>query len=219
MTEAIKFYNVVADELLKDLCFEVPSGCMGALINSRQEEGDLQTRLVLGLTLPVSGSVTVLGEDVGSSSEKVLNGLRKRISVVFATGGLVSNLKVWENLVLPLEYHALYPPHEIEEKGVAALERVGYAGGYMELPGNLTLYEKRQVGLARAMLTEPSLIIYNSLLDGLSGSERKAVLAAATAFHREKPERTSLFLTSNRESVKEIVSDSRSLIDWSSSHD
>lgn len=219
MAEAIRFHNVVVDELPKQFSFVVPGGCMGTVIGSRQEESDLQVRLMLGLTMPAAGSVTVLGEDVGTSSAKALHGLRKRIAVVYPTGGLVSNLKVWENLILPLEYHALYPPQEIEEKGVAALDRVGYAGGLMELPGHLSLYERRQIGLARAMLTEPRLIIYNALLDGLSGSERSAVIAAATAFHLEKPERTSLFLTSNQESIKEAVTDSRNLINGSSSHD
>jgi ABC-type transporter Mla maintaining outer membrane lipid asymmetry ATPase subunit MlaF len=219
MDEAIKFDNVVADELLKEVSFVVPGGSLGALITSRQEENDLQIRLMLGLTKPAAGSVMVLGEEVGTASEKMLNSLRKRVAVVFPTGGLVSNLKVWENLVLPLEYHALYPQQEIDDKGMAALHRVGYAGGLMELPGHLSLYEKRQIGLARAMLTEPWLIVYNEILAGLSGGEKSAIIAAVLAFHREQPERTSLFMTANQETIKEIPLDSRIFMKGSSLHD
>jgi ABC-type transporter Mla maintaining outer membrane lipid asymmetry ATPase subunit MlaF len=215
---AIKFDEVIADELVNSLSFQVPAGSLGAIVTSRQVENDLQVRLVLGLEKFTAGSITVLGEDVGGASDKSLLSLRTRVAVVFPTGGLVSNLKVWENLVLPLQYHALYPPAEIEERGMAMLRAVRYKGALMELPGHLSLYEKRLIGLARAMLTNPELIIYNAILDGLSIGEKNALITAALSFHREKAGRTSLFLTPNPETVKEIPLDSCVLIKGSPSH-
>lgn len=220
MLEAIKFDQMVADESLKELCYAVPGGTLAGVVSSRQEENDLLVRLLLGLAKPVAGSVAVLGQDVGNAPEKALVALRRQVAVLFPTGGLVSNLKVWENLVLPLEYHFDFSQEEIEERGMAALRRVGYAGGLMELPGHLSLYQRRQVGLARAMLTDPRLVIYNAMLDGLSQGEKAAMTAAALEFHRESEQRTSLFMTPNQETIKEIPLDSRILIKGSStSHD
>ena len=220
MGEAIKFHEVVADQLPQQICYALPRGSLAGVISSRQEENDLQVRLILGFARPVAGRLTVLDLEPGAASEKALIALRRRIAVLFPTGGLVSNLKVWENLVLPLEYHASCGQEEIEARGVAALGRVGYEGGLMELPAHLSLYQRKQVGLARAMLTEPSLLIYNSLLDGLSDRENAAMSAAALAFHRESEQRTSLFLTPNQETIKGLSLDSRILIKGSSSsHD
>ena len=209
MDLALTFQDVVAAELLQKLSFAIAAGSRAALITSRQEESDLQVGLMLGLTKPTTGSITLLGEDVGAASEDGLNALRREVAVVFPRGGLVSNLKVWENLVLPLEYHSSYTPQEIEEKGVAALHRVGYAGPLMALTWHLSLYQKRQIGLARAMLMEPRLIIYNEILAGLNSEEKDAIVAVAAAFHREQPERTSVFMTPNEETILGVPLDSR----------
>ena len=126
MREALTFQEVVFDDPSAPMSFAVPSGAMVALITARQDENDRLVRLMPGLAKPRSGSITTLGEDVVAGSEKGLNELRKRVSVVHPGGGLVANLKVWENLVLPLEYHwPSLSQAEIEARGRAALRRVG----------------------------------------------------------------------------------------------
>jgi phospholipid/cholesterol/gamma-HCH transport system ATP-binding protein len=218
MEQAVKFENVVAGELQQPVSFSIPAGCKAAAITARQEENDLQARLMLGLTKPLSGSVTVLGEPLVSAPEKALQALRRQVAVIYPTGGLISNLKVWENLVLPLEYFSLCPAGEIEERGMAALNRVGYTGDLMELPGHLSLYARRKVGIARAMLLNPRLVICNEILTGLSGDQRSTVLALLEEFHRESPERTSLFLTADEDALRELQVDTRIVIKGSSAH-
>ena len=209
MNHAVHFEQVNADDLTREVSFALPPGALALLVTSRREESDRLVRLLLGLSRPQAGRLSVLGEEVGALSEKALVALRKSLSVVFSSGGLVSNLKVWENLVLPLEYHFACTPSEIQEKGEAALRRVGYCGGMMELPGHLSLCQKRQVGLARAMLSEPRLMIFDAMLDGLQDDEKACLTPAALEFHREQGGRTSLFITSNPESVRDIPFDLR----------
>ncbi|HBA89701.1 MAG TPA: organic solvent ABC transporter ATP-binding protein [Geobacter sp.] len=219
MEFAVKFDNVVADELQEKVSFAVTGRCMTAAVTARQEENELLVRLMLGLARPLSGEIALLGEDVCAASEKALNALRRKVAVVYPTGGLISNLKVWENLVLPLEYFSVCPQGEIEERGMSALQRVGYAGGLMELPGHLSLYARRQVGLARAMLLDPELVIYDEILAGLSGDQRDAITGVMETFHRESPGRSSLFLTANKDAVREIAVEARIAIKGSSLHD
>ncbi len=218
MEQTVKFDKVVADEQLQEVSFGVPGGSMAAALTERQEESYLLVRLMLGLAQPLSGSVTLLGEPLGGASEKALNALRRQVAVVYPAGGLISNLKVWENLVLPLEYFSLYPPKEIEERGMAALEGVGYAAGLMELPGHLSLYSRKQVGLARAMLLNPRLVIYDEILTGLSGDQRGSIIEIIRKFHRETPGRTSLFLTSNEDAIREMPVEARIAMKGSSVH-
>ena len=209
MYQALTFQNVLLDEGSQPVSLDVPQGAMVALITARQDENDRLVRVMLGLSRPFSGSVSTLGEDVAAASERSLLDLRRRLSVVHPGGGLVSNLKVWENLVLPLEYHSSLSPAEIEARALAALRRVGYAGGLMELPGPLPLYEKRLIGLARAMLTEPELIIYNAILAGLRGEEKSSIISTIMEFHRQDPKRSSLFVTPNLELISDVSFDSR----------
>ena len=212
MGEVLKFDRVTAEGSLQEFCYLLPSGELAGVVSPRQEQSDLLVRLALGLVRPAAGSVQVLGRELAQASERTLVALRREVAVLFPGGGLISNLKVWENLVLPLEYHADCKAQQIEERGRAALSRVGYSGGLMALPGHLSLYQRRQVGLARALLTEPRLLIYNAVLDGLSREEKAAITAVALAFHRERPERSSLFLTPNPETIKEMPLDSRIVI-------
>jgi len=218
MDQALVFHDVVLDESTAPLSLAVPACALVALITSRQDESDRLVRLMLGLTKPGAGSVVTLGEDVAAASEKDLNRLRRLVAVVHPNGGLVSNLKVWENLVLPLEYHSSLPPAEIEARGLASLRRVGYPGGLMELPGHLSLYERRLIGLARAMLTEPRLILYSAILAGLRASESSAIISTLLEFHREDPQRTTLFITPNQELIAGIPFDSRIFLNGSA-HD
>lgn len=201
--------DLVMDEASRPLSFDVPGGALAALVTSRQDESDRLVRVLLGLAKPLRGAISLLGEDVVAASGKALLGLRTRVAVVQPAGGLVANLKVWENLVLPLEYHTALPQAEIEARGMAALRRVGYTGGLMELPAHLPLHEKRRIGLARAMLADPALIIYNGALTGLAPEEAEAMSSIITGFHREDPGRTALFVTHDRESLGAMPFESR----------
>ncbi|MBI1921064.1 MAG: organic solvent ABC transporter ATP-binding protein [Geobacter sp.] len=207
--EAVRFDRVTADSLLENVSFVIPGGALASLVTPKNEASELLVRLMLGMTTADAGRVTVLGCDLTGVSEDEVFGLRRRISVVHPSGGLVSNLKVWENLVLPLEYQGSKAPAEIEKAGLAVLRRLGYEGRLMELPGPLPLYKKRLLGLGRAMLSEPELIIYSGILTGISGEERGLIVKTALEFHREREGRTSIFITADPQSIGGISFDAK----------
>lgn len=207
--EAVRFDRITADSLLENVSFSVPSGSLAVLVTPKHEANELLVRVILGMARPASGRVTVLGCDVTAASAEELHGLRRRIAFVHSSGVLVSNLKVWENLVLPLEYGGGKTPEEIEERGLAMLRRLGYEGGLMELPGHLPFSQKRLIGLGRAMLSEPELIVYDGILTGISGRERTLIVKTALEFHSEREGRTSLFITANPETMGDIPFDAR----------
>lgn len=206
--DAVRFHNVTTDSL-EIVNFLVAAGALAALVTPRQEVNEVLVLLMLGMTAPSAGSVTVLGCEVTAASPEDLYELRRRVAVVHPSGGLVSNLKVWENLILPLEYHSGLAPEEIEERGLAVLRRLRYEGGLMDLPGPLPLYKKRLIGLGRAMLAEPELIIYDGVLNGLGEAEKSLVVETALAYHKEREGRASLFITANPETIRDIAFDSR----------
>ncbi|MFZ3123278.1 MAG: ATP-binding cassette domain-containing protein [Thermodesulfovibrionales bacterium] len=171
-------------------------------------EKNLLLRIFTGLTRLDSGKIFIFGKEVSSFSYSELNAARKRMGIVLNNGGLISNLKVWENIMLPLSYHSSLSHHDMDEKMISILGKIGYDDDLTILPGPLPVYKKRLVGFARAMLMEPDLIIYDSVFEGLSSDIRSKVLETITAFQREKEGRASLFLDMDKGLLDYIRADS-----------
>lgn len=172
----------------------VSDGRVCAVLTETEFEKNLLLRIFTGLTRLDSGKIFIFGKEVSSFSYSELNAARKRMGIVFNNGGLISNLKVWENIMLPLSYHSSLSHHDMDEKMINILGKIGYDDDVAVLPGPLPAYKKRLAGFARAMLMEPDLIIYDSVFEGLSPDIRSKVLETITVFHREKEGRASLFL-------------------------
>lgn len=203
MTEgaALEFVDVVLEPAFHGATHAFGRGAMTALITSREDENGLFSRAVTGLSVPESGRILVLGEELARLSPAELRSLRGRIGVVHEDGGLLSNLKVLENVTLPVLYHSGRGTRDIEDGALALLERLGYQGNVFELPDLLPRYDRRLTGLARAMAADPEIAVYDRLLDGVPEEERAFLARTATAFHGEKEGRSSIFVTANPASL------------------
>lgn len=204
MNEMIRAENISLAEITAPTSFSIGVGAMIILLTPKDEVNASITKLLIGLEKPHSGKVFLFDTDITTLSARELHEARRRIGVVFGSGGLVSNLKVWENLTLPLYYHQQLSHDEIEERGLALLSRLGYTGKLMALPGHLTISQKKLIGFARAMLIAPDLMLYESPVSGLNQEEKNNFFKIAREFHREKPERASLFITSSQEVVRSL---------------
>lgn len=193
----VSLTDITAEPGIEGASCDLSEGVFAAFVMSGQPASEAMVRLLLGLQSPQSGSVKVLDHDLAKLPQPELLSLRRLIGVVHSGGGLISNLKVLENVALPLAYEGRVPQGDIAGLAEAALERVGYSGSISELPGNLPLHIRRLIGFARVLLVRPQLVIYNDTFEGFPASERDRVMALAAEFHREEPGRTSLLVTSN----------------------
>src|SRR3989339_504213 len=171
----------------------ISGGRACVVLTETEFEKNLILRIFTGLTRLDSGKIFIFGKEISSFSYSELNAARKGMGIVLNNGGLISNLKVWENIMLPLSYHSS-SHHDMDEKMISILGKIGYDDDIAVLPGPLPAYKKRLAGFARAMLMEPDLIIYDSVFEGLSPDIRSKVLETITAFQRQKEGRASLFL-------------------------
>lgn len=186
---------------LPQFSFTAAPGEFALLLTATEEVSAMIARHLLGLERPREGRVLVFGQNTKTVSPKELVQLRQRIGLLQGLGGLVSNLKAWENLTLPLYYHRSLGHKEIEGIALPLLERVGYTGRYMELPGHLTLFQKKQIGLARALVLDPDLVIYESPEQGLNQQEKDLFYRLIREFHQERAGRISLILSCQPDSV------------------
>ncbi|MBI1911321.1 MAG: ATP-binding cassette domain-containing protein [Deltaproteobacteria bacterium] len=132
----------------------------------------LLLKLLSGIEKPEKGQVLIFGEDTSAIDNEALNRLRSRLGFVFQDNVLISNLKVLENIALPLLYHSNMPYDEVMERALELLDKTGFRGDPWVQPGSLALYSKKEVAVARAMALEPDIIVCESLCEGLTEAEK-----------------------------------------------
>ncbi len=149
--------------------------------------------LLLGVTSLPNGGISVFGE------ESISVETRQKIGVVFEDATLISNLKVVENVELPMQYHTNLSDYDIMEKALLLLDKIGYRDNIWRLPGTLPFYVRKKVALARAMALDPAIVIYDSIYKGLYEHELRQLIDNIIEFNKEAPHRLSIFLTSNEQ--------------------
>lgn len=207
----IRLENITT-RYFSSVSFEIKGGSACKIITSSDDEKTILLNTILGIRRPISGRVFLLGKDIYSIPEKEYIKLLKRIGVVLEYGGIISNLKVWENIILSVWHHMGKRPRDVEERVIEIFKEMGMDPSYLKelmgrLPGPLPVYEKRLIGLVRAMLIEPDLIIYDSIFEGLNPEMLERLTKLTEKFHLEKPGRTSIYISSNALSIDSVKAD------------
>jgi hypothetical protein len=121
------------------------------------------------------------------------------VAVVAARGGLIGNLKVWENLVLPIAYRGEARLDELETRAEKLFRDLGvlrerFAELCALLPERLTEFERRLAAFVRAMLAEPEIMVYDGLFEGLTRAEIEKAAGFDRLFRQHFPFRTAIYV-------------------------
>lgn len=197
---------------IRGLSLEVGAGQVCRLtLSSHDIKGDLFA-LLAGHIPPVQGRVRLLGVDVYAQAESQRAGLYRRIGIVPEQGGLISNLKIWENILLPAWYHRKLNAAVAEPRVVALWHEADPGAGDLRelmgrLPDRLTTFERRLAALVRALLPEPDLLVYDFLTFGLDAAAAGRLLGLTQRFHGAKPGRVSVYLCPDDAASEKIRAD------------
>ena len=155
--------------ILKDVSFQVNKGEIFTILGGSGSGKTTITKCIVGLFKPTSGTIKVFGKDITQINPLELNGLRKEIGYVFQGGALFDSLKVWENVVFyHLERSLMKEEEKLKELALTYLKMVGLEEHTLELyPSELSGGMKKRVGIARAIATQPKLVIYDEPTSGL----------------------------------------------------
>ena len=139
---------------------------------------------ILGcLDVPTEGRYQLAGEDVGAMSEEQLAGIRnRRIGFVFQQFNLLATMAAWRNVELPLSYSGAGRA-ERRERAVTALHRVGLGDRIQHRPGELSGGEQQRVAVARALVTEPDLLLADEPTGNLDSASTADILALLGDLH------------------------------------
>jgi phospholipid/cholesterol/gamma-HCH transport system ATP-binding protein len=133
-------------------------------------------RSLIGLEKPDAGHIYFRGNDIVGLSEENLVEVRKRIAYVFQYGALFDSLTVRENLAYPLRAHTKLSEEEIQKRVFDTLKKVGLEHSLNLLPSDLSGGMQRRVGVARSIILEPEVILYDEPTTGLDPYNTKQIL-------------------------------------------
>ncbi len=154
--------NVVLD----GISFQLPHGETKALFGVAGSGKSTLLKLAMGLLRPDSGRIFVLGEEVTRMSEQELFQLRRRVGIVFQESALFDSLKVYENVAFRLMEERISAA-EVERRVREVLRFVELEETYDMRPSELSGGMRRRVAIARAIITEPEVLLYDSPTGGL----------------------------------------------------
>ena len=164
-------------------------------------------RLCTGMALPDSGQILLEGSDTVTLSRQQLLLLRQQIGIVDISGGMIANLKLWENITLPICYRQGSVSEQAEQQALALLDGFGYRGNLLALPGHLSVFERRMAAFIRAAIATPRLMLYAGCFDNLTNDQRRLLFDQAQLLHRSIPGVASLYLTSSSKALNELQPD------------
>ena len=122
---------------------------------------------LIGLIKPDSGDIFVLGKQITQMKEHALMQLREHVGMLFQGAALFDSLTVFENIAYPLREHLHLTEKEMRERVAEKLKLVGLSGIEGKMPDELSGGMKKRVGLARAIATDPDIIMYDEPTTGL----------------------------------------------------
>jgi phospholipid/cholesterol/gamma-HCH transport system ATP-binding protein len=153
--------------VLNGLTLDVPEGEITAVIGPSGEGKSVLLKHMIGLLKPDSGRVIVNGEDIAGMGRDELNRVREKFGMLFQNAALFDSMTVFENVAFPLEEKTRLSRGEIRERVHEALEHVGLTGVDGKFPDELSGGMKKRVGLARALLLDPRIILFDEPTTGL----------------------------------------------------
>jgi phospholipid/cholesterol/gamma-HCH transport system ATP-binding protein len=154
-------------QIFRRLSLDIPRGKVVAILGGSGSGKSTLLKLIGGQLRPASGSVMVEGRNVHELSSDELYRLRLEIGMMFQVSGLFSDLTVYDNIAFPIRENFDLPEEIVRRMVLMKLHAVGLRGARDMMPGDLSGGMMRRVALARAIATDPKLLMYDEPFAGL----------------------------------------------------
>ncbi|WBO23759.1 methionine ABC transporter ATP-binding protein [Sphingomonas abietis] len=198
-------YPGTARAAVTDISFVVSPGRICGIIGPSGAGKSTVVRLVNGLEQPDQGRVSVFGQAIDGLTPEGLRHLRRRVGMIFQSFGLLSSATVAENIALPLRL--LQRSGEDRRLRVAhLLDRVGLTGLGDRYPAQLSGGQKQRVGIARALATDPEILLCDEATSALDPETTRSILRLLDSLNRELG-LTIIMVTHQMEVIRDLCDD------------
>jgi phospholipid/cholesterol/gamma-HCH transport system ATP-binding protein len=161
------YYAIGSRPIFEGLNVQVRKGRITAIMGPSGTGKSTLLRLITAQIQPDAGKVVVWGQDLSQIGSREVYALRKRMGMLFQNGALLTDLDVFENVAFPLREHTNLPEPLIRTLVLTKLHAVGLRGAAELMPAELSGGMARRVALARAIVMDPEILIYDEPFVGL----------------------------------------------------
>jgi phospholipid/cholesterol/gamma-HCH transport system ATP-binding protein len=186
--------------VLEDITFDVPKGKITAIMGPSGTGKSVLLKNIIGLLRPDAGQIFVDGEQIVGMKEKDLYRIRKKFGVLFQDGALFGSMNLFDNIAFPLREHTKKSEKEVRDIVLQNAGLVGLLDHLKKTPGEVSGGMKKRAGLARAMVTEPEIVLFDEPDSGLD-PVRVAYLDELVVTAQKETGATFFIITHNIESV------------------
>ena len=204
----IKFENVTKQfgdfKVLDNLNLEIPRGKITVIIGKSGEGKSVTIKHIMGLLKPTKGRVIVDDEDITDFQIGDLKRVRMKIGMLFQHAALFDSMTVFENIGFPIVEHESIAPSELKERIEEALDMVGLPGTEQKFPPELSTGEKKRVGLARALIHRPKIILYDEPTTGMDPLVSEMIDNLIVDVSKRNPDLTSVVISHDLKAALDI---------------
>jgi phospholipid/cholesterol/gamma-HCH transport system ATP-binding protein len=190
--------------IFEDVSMEIPKGLVTIVLGPSGTGKSVFLKHLVGLLRPDRGEVWVDGQNIPALRERALYDVRKKFGVLFQDGALFGSMSLYDNTAFPLREHTKKSESEIKKIVMGKLELVGLIGAERKLPGEISGGMRKRAGLARALVLEPEIILFDEPDSGLD-PVRTAFLNELVLDLKEKLGATMIIVTHHIPSARQIA--------------
>src|SRR5437763_5065945 len=151
----------------EDMTCDIPKGKITVMLGPSGTGKSVFLKHIMGLLKPDHGEIWIDGKNIPSLSERELYKVRREFGVLFQDGALFGSMSVYDNTAFPLREHTKKSEKEIRQIVIEKLEMVGLRGAEKKLPGEISGGMKKRAGLARALVLDPDIVMFDEPDSGL----------------------------------------------------
>lgn len=171
-------------EVLKGISLRIDKGEILVLIGRSGYGKSVILKHIAGLMKPDRGRVVVDGKDVGKLKGKDLSQLRSRLGFLFQGGALFGSMSVFDNVAFPLQEKTRLSKEEIRKRVIYELDEVGLSGAEEKYPSQISGGMQKRVALARELVWEPEIMLFDEPTTGLDPIIGHAILNLIENLHK-----------------------------------
>ena len=191
--------------VLRDINLDVPRGQTLAVIGESGCGKTVLLKTMIALVPPTTGRVFFDGHDLTDLNDRQLTQQRIRFGFVFQNAALFDSMTIGENVAFPLRQHGRYSDRQIQELVVARLDEVGLRSSVIrKKPGELSGGMRKRVGLARALILKPEIMLYDEPTTGLDPI-MSDVINELIMRTRRRNQVTSLVVTHDMKTARKVA--------------
>jgi phospholipid/cholesterol/gamma-HCH transport system ATP-binding protein len=153
--------------VLEDISCDIPKGKITLMLGPSGTGKSVFLKHLVGLLKPDRGEIWIDEKNVPALNEKELYEVRRKFGVLFQDGALFGSMNIYDNVAFPLREHTKKKESEVNDIVMEKLEMVGLKGAEKKLPGEISGGMKKRAGLARALVLDPSIVLFDEPDSGL----------------------------------------------------